>query len=374
MSDDSPTTFPAKLFKRIMETLLSDTVNNTALLGRFEEYLAYDDVRYYTLRNVFSACRNTHAQETLQGNLYTVLENISLPPKGQDNTLSNFLCSIGDAEKDIRTLQRHRHLYSSAWIHFLKMKLSATLYRKVLVILPDKVMSNMTSPLSLCDFLSQAFNVGGVISLLASNGLFILITKYNLHYPDFYKKLYSLFEPSIFHVKYKARFFHLCDLFLSSTHLPAHLVAAFAKRLARISLSAPPAGLLVAVPFIYNMIIRHPACKKLIHRPDSDMSFDTDPYDPEEEDPEKCGAMNSCLWELKSLQYHYHPDVFKIAKKMDVGIPDMEIDLAEKFDLTANDLFEKEVQKKQKTVAVTFEPPKGLLGGKDDKLNMFWTL
>ena len=36
-------------------------------------------------------------------------------------------------------------------------------------------------------------------------------------YPEFYTKLYAMFEPSIFHVKYKARFFHLADLFLSST-------------------------------------------------------------------------------------------------------------------------------------------------------------
>lgn len=35
-------------------------------------------------------------------------------------------------------------------------------------------------------------------------------------YPDFYKKLYNLLEPSVFHVKYRARFFHLANLFLSS--------------------------------------------------------------------------------------------------------------------------------------------------------------
>lgn len=36
-------------------------------------------------------------------------------------------------------------------------------------------------------------------------------------YPDFYRKLYSLLDPSVFHVKYRARFFHLADLFLSSS-------------------------------------------------------------------------------------------------------------------------------------------------------------
>lgn len=36
-------------------------------------------------------------------------------------------------------------------------------------------------------------------------------------YPDFYRKLYGLLDPSVFHVKYRARFFHLADLFLSSS-------------------------------------------------------------------------------------------------------------------------------------------------------------
>ncbi len=36
-------------------------------------------------------------------------------------------------------------------------------------------------------------------------------------YPDFYNKLYALLEPSVFHVKYRARFFFLTDLFLTST-------------------------------------------------------------------------------------------------------------------------------------------------------------
>lgn len=35
-------------------------------------------------------------------------------------------------------------------------------------------------------------------------------------FPNFYQKLYNLLEPSVLHAKYRARFFHLADLFLSS--------------------------------------------------------------------------------------------------------------------------------------------------------------
>ncbi len=46
---------------------------------------------------------------------------------------------------------------------------------------------------------------------------YILLFTLHRNYPDFYQKLYALFEPTVFHVKYKARFFFLADLFLSST-------------------------------------------------------------------------------------------------------------------------------------------------------------
>ena len=50
-------------------------------------------------------------------------------------------------------------------------------------------------------------------------------------------------------------------------HLPAYLVAAFAKRLARLALTAPPEALLMVLPFICNLLRRHPACRVLMHRP-----------------------------------------------------------------------------------------------------------
>ena len=57
------------------------------------------------------------------------------------------------------------------------------------------------------------------------------------------------------------------EMTLLLSHLPAALVAAFAKRLARLSLSAPPAAVVMLVPFTYNLLKRHPACMVMIHRP-----------------------------------------------------------------------------------------------------------
>lgn len=57
---------------------------------------------------------------------------------------------------------------------------------------------------------------------------------------------------------------------LSSSHLPVYLVAAFAKRLARLALTAPPTAILIVLPFIYNLIRRHPSCRILIHKPSAE--------------------------------------------------------------------------------------------------------
>ncbi|NWQ81903.1 NOC4L protein, partial [Columbina picui] len=175
---------------------------------------------------------------------------------------------------------------------------------------------------------------GGAISLLALNGLFVLIHQHNLEYPDFYKKLYSLLDPSVYHVKYRARFFHLLDLFLSSSHLPAYLVAAFLKRLSRLALTAPPEALLMVLPFICNLFRRHPACRVLVHRPDG----------PQGE--RGAGQGGLCC----AVRPHHERD----SRGRGGG------------EIPAPVLFDKEVKKKAADVPLEFEQIRGLFGKKND--------
>ncbi|NWR97362.1 NOC4L protein, partial [Motacilla alba] len=240
------------------------------------------------------------------------------------------------------------------------------LYKKVLVILHDSVLPYMNEPTLMMDFLTVAYGIGGAISLLALNGLFILIHQHNLEYPDFYKKLYSLLDPSIYHVKYRARFFHLTDLFLSSSHLPAYLVAAFIKRLARLALTAPPEALLMIIPFICNLFRRHPACRVLLHRPGGPADMSEDPYVMEEEEPSESRALQSSLWEIQSLQNHYHPDVAKAAAVLNQSLSEMEDDISGLLELSASELFDREVKKKAVDVPLEFEQVRGLFGKKND--------
>jgi len=110
-------------------------------------------------------------------------------------------------------------------------------------------------------------------------------------YPSFYTRLYAFLDRDVLHLKHRSRFFRLTELFLSSTyadaflqrflfvltnssflflfrHLPSTLLAPFVKKLSRLSLTAPPAAIVMVIPFTYNILKRHPALMVMIHRID----------------------------------------------------------------------------------------------------------
>jgi U3 small nucleolar RNA-associated protein 19 len=140
--------------------------------------------------------------------------------------------------------------------------------------------------------------------------------------------LYAFLDRDVLHSKHRARFFRLTELFLSSTyvahfysveltltdrtsHLPATLLASFIKRLARLSLSAPPAAIIMIIPFTYNTLKRHPALMHMIHRPDGSSD---DPFDPTGPNPLLTRAIESSLWELNSHKEHYLSGVSTLTK------------------------------------------------------------
>eukprot|EP00656_Telonema_subtile_P007325 TRINITY_DN13437_c0_g1_i2.p1 TRINITY_DN13437_c0_g1~~TRINITY_DN13437_c0_g1_i2.p1 ORF type:complete len:249 (+),score=90.80 TRINITY_DN13437_c0_g1_i2:101-847(+) len=175
----------------------------------------------------------------------------------------------------------------------------------------SKVLPWMASPLHLSDFLTRSYNVGGLTSLLALSGLFDLMTQHNLEYPDFYQKLYEQLRPECLEVSYKTRFWQLINLCLvASPKLPAYLVAAFAKKLARLALGASPSGAMVALSVVFNMVYKHPSLRPLVQRD----ALGESEYDFNEPRADKCNALHDSLWELSALQEHYCPEVAAVAK------------------------------------------------------------
>lgn len=371
--------FPRQLFKAVVDGLLSLEEDCSLLLSQFCQYLEQDDVRYHTMQaatDTVARVANAHPEVplTFWNNVFTLLSAVSLPRRESD--IANFYvqhAELSDKWK-VTHLKEHRKAFQLMWLGFLKHKLPLSLYKKVLVIMHESILPHLAQPSLMIDFLTHAYDIGGAISLLALNGLFILIHEHNLEYPDFYRKLYGLLDPSVFHVKYRARFFHLADLFLSSSHLPAYLVAAFAKRLARLALTAPPEALLMVLPFICNLLRRHPACRVLVHRPRGP-ELDADPYDPDEEDPAQSRALESSLWELQALQRHYHPEVSKAASVINQALSVPEASIAPLLELTAFEIFERDLKKKgPEAVPLEFIPTQGLLGRRDDLCAQHFTL
>jgi len=106
---------------------------------------------------------------------------------------------------------------NKVWACVMHWELTPQLHKQLLIVLLERVISHLEKPVLLTDFLMDSLDADGPIGVLALQGVFILVTKHNLEYPNIFTKLYSMFEPEIFHTKYKARLFYLSDLFLSST-------------------------------------------------------------------------------------------------------------------------------------------------------------
>jgi U3 small nucleolar RNA-associated protein 19 len=228
--------------------------------------------------------------------------------------------------------------------------------------LPEHVLPNVANPLRFADFFMSAYNHTGVVSILALDGLFLLMTEGGLEYPDFYKQLYKLITPSLFYVKYRIKFFRLLDKCLSRNEmLPAHIIAAFTKRLVRCSLNAPVPGILFVLALTSNLLRRHPEAACLVHRDGSELE---EGFDAMTDDPEQAGALQSSLWELGALEKHCYPAVVTLAKA--VGRKEEEKapmhHLEDFLGQTYKSLFEQErkrLKQKRKT-PLTFHKPESL--------------
>ncbi|KAL5044953.1 hypothetical protein BDW71DRAFT_208821 [Aspergillus fruticulosus] len=318
---DDTQAWTSGLFRNVFEAVI-EARDGQALRSEFlEKFLKpYEDVTYYTFMQVgeyASTARSTEILETL----VTILSTCDTVP-GSQHKFSNFYNKASEQNKKLLSVNSYKKRAQDAWLSILRNNLSQPLRKTLLRIMVHHIEPWFNRPELLMDFLTDSYNVGGATSLLALSGLFYLIQEKNLDYPQFYPKLYSLLDADLLHSKHRSRFFRLLNTFLASTHLPATLVASFIKRLSRLALNAPPAAIVAIVPFIYNLFKTHPTCTFMLHRVIRDKEFQDeleaegmdDPFDPEESDPDQTGAIESSLWEIESLQSHYHPNVASIAR------------------------------------------------------------
>ncbi|KAJ1503998.1 Nucleolar complex protein 4 [Coelomomyces lativittatus] len=240
-------------------------------------------------------------------------------PKLTPSLVHRYLIPTIPQDHPVRCGNQHRHVFSDFILTFLQCpSLTQPMYKRILRKMATHLIPYLTDPKCLMTFLVTAFHVGGTTGLLALQSVFLLISKYNLAYPEFYDHLYEFLNPSLLHVKYRAHYFQLLQTFMQSTHLPSYLVASFIKRLARLGLFASPGGLWLVLPTMYNLLSLHPTCQQLLTRQHS-VTLDTDPFVLDTPHIASTRAMESGLWELQVLSHHWVPGLASFARQMSLS-------------------------------------------------------
>ncbi|KAL2166381.1 hypothetical protein VTG60DRAFT_2891 [Thermothelomyces hinnuleus] len=359
LTDREEAVFPRLFFSDIVATLLESPVE--PLLGQFSERFVdeYHDIRFYTFEAIktYLSERENTVDESIRNAVFNLLISMGDVP-GSSDDLEKFYVEPPQKKKKhpLRSLSQHKKQAQEAWLALMHLGLSKEQRKKVLEAMSTSIAPWFTQPEMLMDFLTDCYNSGGSISLLALSGVFYLIQERNLDYPEFYTKLYSLLDADILHSKHRSRFFRLLETFLGSSHLPAVLVASFIKRLARLALNAPPSAIVAIVPWFYNLFKKHPLTTFMMHRvPRTKEERELleregleDPFLPDERDPMETRAIDSCLWEIVQLQSHYHPNVATIAKIISEQFTKQAYNLEDFLDHSYGSLLEAEMSKEVK--------------------------
>ncbi|XP_046609311.1 nucleolar complex protein 4 homolog B isoform X1 [Neodiprion virginianus] len=374
--------FPLHRLKPILMKLLSPDKENTNLIARFQEIAAYPDALYFTWKSLPALTPKKQPNDTYISNLLELIDKMPLPKDGLGEKDEEWKLLCGPQQEEGNNFVSWdqfgaRKALNKVWACVMHWELGVQVHKKLLVVLLERVIHHLDKPILLTDFLMDSLDIDGPIGMLALQGVFLLVTKHNLDYPNIFTKLYSMFEPEIFHTKYKARLFYLSDLFLSSTHLPEALVAAFAKRLARLTLVAPPEDILIILLFVGNLLLRHPGLKRMIDHPEGGEvkgSSGDDPFLMEERDPLLSNALMTSLWEIRALQWHTMPGVAAAARFIRDPLPSVEYDMAAALERTGGHIFERELKSKVKEIMLTFERPTSMALPKGERLLQYWQL
>ncbi|CAM1506667.1 Fc.00g063080.m01.CDS01 [Cosmosporella sp. VM-42] len=368
--DKDEYTFP-KVFLRDIVSVLIMSDNEDVIKIYVEEFVEeYDDIRYYTFSSIKAVLEGFSNQKTpggLFGRVFALLSALDGVPESADELEDFYVPRPKKKSHSLRNVTHHKKQGQAAWLALMNIANIKDERKRLLDIMSTVIAPWFIKPELLADFLSNTYDTGGSMALLALSGVFYLIQERNLDYPSFYPKLYSLLDRDILHSKHRSRFFRLLDTFLGSTHLPAALVASFVKRLSRLALNAPPSAIVFTTPWIYNLLKRHPSCTFMIHRETRDPEVKKhindhgaeDPFLPEETDPMETHAIDSCLWELVQLQSHYHPNVATISKIISEQFTKQGYNIEDFLDHSYATLLEAEIAKDvRKAPVVEFHIPK----------------
>ncbi|PMD26585.1 nucleolar complex protein-like protein [Hyaloscypha hepaticicola] len=370
--------FPTGLLTDIVRVLLKPRSDGSTRKEFSEKYVEEnDDVRFYTLEaieKILVEARSQATERALLDNTLEILTAIESVPESKEELEDFYIPAPEKTTHALYSLTQHKKRAQGAWLALMKLEMDKEQRKTILRLTATSIAPWFLKPELLMDFLTDSYDAGGSMSLLALSGVFYLIQEKNLDYPSFYRKLYSLLDSEILHSKHRSRFFRLMDIFLASTHLPAVLVASFIKRLSRLTLNAPPGGVVAVVPWVYNLFKKHPTCTFMIHREvttakakeDLEKEGMDDPFLQDEEDPMETHAIESSLWEIVMLQSHYHPNVATLTNIISEQFTKHSYNLEDFLDHSYGSMLEAENAKEVKKMPVIeYEIPKKIFVKRD---------
>ncbi|XP_068153851.1 nucleolar complex protein 4 homolog [Drosophila tropicalis] len=370
--------WPLKRLHSILFTIINaDHTQITPTLKHFEKYARCLDV-LQNLLQILPQLSPVESTGDLADKVLNYLAIVNLLDMGK-SVLNDQQYHVKSSEFEF-DYEKGRQDLNLIWQSILKIASSTGLnnekiHRQILVVLLERILPHLEDPIQLTDFLMDSLHqFDGAIALLALQGIFSLMQKQNITYPDVYEKLYNMFYPRMFFNKFKARLFYLADIFLTSTHLPENLVAAFVKRLARLSLSASPEDALIMIRFVCNLLLRHTGLQRLIRATPAEANEAiVDPYDINERNPIKSKALESSLWEMVLLQKHAVPEVAQAARFVSQSsLPVMEFDLGPLLERRTCDLFDDEVKQQAKQFMLHYDRPSNFALPKQDIVTKYW--
>ncbi|OWB58789.1 hypothetical protein B5S28_g4868 [[Candida] boidinii] len=358
----------------------NSTINNFIILEFYSNYYnKYWDIKFYFLQELNEILlelkenneenESQLKQQLIFSNILTILKPeqlYDLKFKKIEELMKNQKYFNNNVPiKTITNLNLIKSNFEKIILNLINFKLSIQQFKSILLILHKRIIPFLNNPTKLMDFLTDSYDLGfnindSSISILALNGLWELMKNYNLEYPNFFNKLYCLLTPDLLHLSYRSRFLRLLDIFMTSSHLTSNIVASFIKKFSRLSLTAPPQGIVAIIPFIYNLLKRHPSCMVLIHsikdyKLNPELNY-SDPFDNDSKDPSMTNASESSLWELETIINHYHPNVSSLAKIFTQPFNKYSYNLEDFLDWNYTKLIDSEINKKFKgELAIEYE-------------------
>ncbi|KAG7303839.1 hypothetical protein JYU34_010741 [Plutella xylostella] len=371
--------FPAVRLKNIFSMLLDSELSMAAPIARFQEFSEHRDVQQYGLKVLPTIAYRKNPSSVYMENYLELLDkllSVQIVVDGavkrradDDEKGEKVLCDAEGKPSFTYNPATCRRYANRCWGFACQWALlsAAGPRRRALLLLVERLMPLLSKPQQATDMLCDCLDAGGPISMLALQGVLELVRHHNIEYPDIYDRLYAMFEPAMFATRYKRRLMHLADIFLSSTHLPESLVAAFAKRMSRLALLASPEEAVALVGLVSSLLHRHPALKRMICYEDTPAIMSNDPYVMEETLARRSGALGSSLWELRALRRHHAPAVCAAAAAALSAAPMPE-------PISDDELFDAEVKRHFKTIELNFLRPQGMALPEGERLLQYWDI